>query len=582
MTAVLGSILLVLAQAPSPGDRLAYLDGEDPYYVHRGFAKLVTPQWVGEPGVEAVVVLAIDDMRGHEKWEAYLRPILERLKQIDGRAPVSIMTCSIDPNHPHLQKWLKEGLSIEAHTVDHPCPLLQGGSLAKAKSTYDRCVDLLNLVPGNRPVAFRMPCCDSLNTPSPRFYSEIFNRTTPHGNFLSIDTSVFNITTSLDPELPPELVRDPEGGEKFRKYLPFPSFVNTIEDYPYPYVLGNLCWEFPCVVPSDWEAQNLRKPNHPKTVSDLKDALDGVVRKRGTFNLVFHPHGWIKPEQIVELIDHAVEKHGKGVKFLTFREALERLNGHLLGGSALRRPDGSDQGVRLIDVNNDGYLDVVKAGDAGPRETRVWDPARSVWTVLPFPETRLADLRFGVLDPKAGAACMVGPEGTWTFTPRGWTRLPVAATPDHKGALRGAGGAGWLRDLDGDGTSELISGKEVFRWTGEAWARLPFEFPEPQGRAGGADSGLRFVDLKGRGRWDLVLSNDERWAVYAWADMSRGWELLSSGKPGDPGALPLIVRGGASNGAWFHSRHLWVQNEDTAKMPNLVDRRSFDELLRKP
>ena len=38
---------------------------------------------------------------------------------------------------------------------------------------------------------------------------------------------------------------DEDGREKFRKYLPFPSFVNTIEDYPYPYVIGGLCWEFP-------------------------------------------------------------------------------------------------------------------------------------------------------------------------------------------------------------------------------------------------------------------------------------------------------------------------------------------------
>ena len=67
-------------------NRLVYLDESEPFYVSRDFARLVTPQWVGEPGVEAVVVLAIDDMRGHEKWEAYLRPILERLKHIDGRA----------------------------------------------------------------------------------------------------------------------------------------------------------------------------------------------------------------------------------------------------------------------------------------------------------------------------------------------------------------------------------------------------------------------------------------------------------------------------------------------------------------
>ena len=64
----------------------------DPYYVSRTFPKLITPQWVGEEGVEAVVILAIDDMRDPAKYEAFLRPILDRLKKIDGRAPVSIMT----------------------------------------------------------------------------------------------------------------------------------------------------------------------------------------------------------------------------------------------------------------------------------------------------------------------------------------------------------------------------------------------------------------------------------------------------------------------------------------------------------
>ena len=139
-----------------------------------------------------------------------------------------------------------------------------------------------------------MPCCDSQNTPSPRFFAEIFNKTTPKGHFLSIDTSVFNILTPNDPDLPRNLVDDPDGRERFRKYLPFPSFVNTIEDYPYPYVIGRLCWEFPCVVPSDWEAQHLQKPNNPKPLEDLKAALDATVIKQGVFNLVFHPHGWIK------------------------------------------------------------------------------------------------------------------------------------------------------------------------------------------------------------------------------------------------------------------------------------------------
>src|SRR3989442_15025343 len=108
------------ALAGTDANRLTYLDQSDPFYVGRNFPKLTTPQWVGEPGVEAVVILAIDDMNTPEKGETYLRPILERLKQIDGRAPVSIMTVSVDPQAPQLQTWLKEGLSLEVHTPSHP------------------------------------------------------------------------------------------------------------------------------------------------------------------------------------------------------------------------------------------------------------------------------------------------------------------------------------------------------------------------------------------------------------------------------------------------------------------------------
>src|SRR5438270_393791 len=302
------------------------------------------------------------------------------------------MTCQVDPKDAHLQTWLKEGLSLEIHTIDHPCPLLQRGDFAKARSTYDRCVDLLNEVPGNKPVAFRMPCCDSLNTLSPRFFTEIFNKTTAKGNFLSIDSSVFNVITSNDPDLPRELVIDPDGQEKFRKYLPKDrTFVNTVEDYPYPYVIGHTCWEFPCVTPSDWAANHYHKPNNPITVRDWEAALDAIVIKQGVFTMVFHPHGWIKNTQIIELIDHAVTKHGKKVKFLTFRDALERLNKNLLAGQTLRDAQaGEDDGVRLLDINNDGFMDVVAANSAA-RQSRVWNPHTQNWTTSSFP-TMLVDL----------------------------------------------------------------------------------------------------------------------------------------------------------------------------------------------
>jgi len=162
-----GALLALLAVSlPAPaadGNRLTYLDENDPFYVSRHFPKLVTPQWVGEPGVQAVVILAIDDLRedkpkDHERWKLFLDPLVARLKKIDGRAPLSIMTTRMDPRHPQFQSWLKDGVSLYVHTYDHPCPLLQGGDLNKAKATYDRCVDSMDSIPGSRAVAFRMPC----------------------------------------------------------------------------------------------------------------------------------------------------------------------------------------------------------------------------------------------------------------------------------------------------------------------------------------------------------------------------------------------------------------------------------------
>ncbi|MFL5240768.1 MAG: PVC-type heme-binding CxxCH protein [Gemmataceae bacterium] len=593
--------------AGADANRLTYLDENNPYYVSRTFPRLATPQWIGEEGVEAVVILAIDDMRETAKYEKFLRPILQRLKKIDGRAPVSIMTCKIDPDDPQLQAWLKEGLSLETHTIDHPCPLLQGNDFAKAKSTYDRCVDLLHKIPGNRPVAFRVPCCDSLNTPSPRFFAEMFDKITPQGNFLTIDSSVINLITSNDPALPRELVIDKDGQDRFRKYLPTDrTFVNTIEDYPYPYVLSRLCWEFPCVMPSDWLAQHRHQPNNPTTVSDWKAALDAAVLKQGAFNLIFHPHGWIRSEQIVDLIDYAASKYGKIVKFLTFREAQERLNKNLLAGNPIRTADGQDNGVRLIDLNNDGFLDVVIGNDK-VRQTRVWSPKSKTWVTGGFPvqfvrtgeDGKTLDERVccGIVQ-SSGYPSLVVRNGrineAWQFDGEKWIQdktllagLNIEGQPiltSQKGQDRGVR----FRDLDKDGRCELLVSNEeqqaIFTWLAEkkSWSKLPFALPEGTSlvNADGKDNGLRFVDIDEDGHEDVVFSNEKGYSLHLFTSMEKGWsQKVFAGSRGGQDPLPIVARAGSDNGAWFHSRHLWVQNEQTAALKDHVDRRSLNELL---
>ena len=555
----------------------------DPYYPGLDSPKLTTPQWVGDQDVEAVVILSIDDMRDSGKYEAYLRPILDRLKQIDGRAPVSIFTNSIEPTDPQLQQWLREGLSLEVHTVDHPCPLLKDGDFAKAKSTYDRCVDLMASIPNNNPVAFRMPCCDSLNTPSPRFWTEIFAKSTAQDRFLQIDSSVFNIFTADDTDLPRNVVINEIGKSRMRHYVPFQSFVNTIENYPYPYIIGDACWEFPCVVPSDWEAQHVQEPNNPDTVRDLKRALDATVAKQGVMPIVFHPHGWIRNDQLVDLIDYAVTTYGKKVKFLTFAEALERINDHLLGGVPLRTKGGNEHAVRLVDLNADGFVDLVRR-DGDSVLTRIWNPdarrfddGRSKMNFAQ-PTFFLANNEVRLVDYRNAASTIYHRDGVhWKPTgPALMTDNPF----DTAGQLE-------CHDIDGDGTDEglLTSGGEtkVLRWQKYAFVPEWYKFPAGAIASAGGDAGVRLVDLNADGKLDIVKSDGRVYGVWLFTDNTKGWEAVRTGEPTDAGAIPTLARpDGTNNGGWFHSDHLWVQNEFTARKPDLVDRMSFTELTREP
>ncbi len=595
------------AMASERGNRLAYLDTHcDPYYVNDLDARLTTPQWIGEADVQAVVVLAIDDMADPKKYEGFLRPILNRLKKIDGRAGVNIMTTKIDPNDPQLQTFLAEGVQIDPHTASHPCPCLQKGDLAAAKATFDKCIDLLARIPGNQPVGFRMPCCDSMNSVSPRFFAEIFNKTTPDGHFLRLDSSVFHLFTPNDPELPRNLVQDPDGREKFRKYIPRDrNMVNYVENYPYPYVIGRLCWEFPCLMPSDWDAQNLNGKCSEMTVRDMKAAIDATVVKQGVFALCFHPHGWIRNDQVVELIDYAVRRHGKKVKFLNFHEVEQRLTKNLLGGESLRTKRGNGNGVRVCDVNGDGYLDAIIANER-VRQTRIWSPEKKMWQTIPFPVPlatptgrRASDGgRFGILHPDGFASVLVSTDsvrGLWHFDGRKWTEVvggldglsvagkPLLTTQDGRDlGLR-------LRDLDLDGTCELIVGNSkeqaVFSFTGHRWRKLPFALPNGIAIVDslGRDAGFRFVDVDEDGHDDIVFSNHDRYAVYLFSSMAEGWSRKMFDDKRRPARaagrreLPMIVRAdGTNNGAWFSYRHMWVQNEQTgAVLPHHVDDRSF-------
>jgi putative membrane-bound dehydrogenase-like protein len=602
------AVFLVLCTSPAwaaDGNRLVHLDEpNNPWQFQRESAKLITPQWIGEKGVHGVVVLAIDDMSGDgQHFRNYLGPIIDRLKLIDGRGPVSITCNRPDPIHPNMQWLLGQGVSLETHTMSHPCPLLHRLDFARAAADYHRCVDLLASIPNNRPVGFRFPCMDGQNTPSPRAYAEILNGVSDAGNFMSSSTSVGIVFTPADPELPRSIFDDdPAGGRRFAKYL-MTGFVNYIEDYPYPFTVGNLIWEVPFVYPNDYTGQALHGAQNPITISDFKAAVDATVAKKGAVSLCFHAGGWIRNSQMVEIVDHSARTHGKKVKFLTMREMDERMVKNMLAGHPLRDGKGKDNGVRIFDIDGDGYMDVV-IGNAKTKLSRIWDPKKESWHEVPFPTLVTPGLRFGVLDESGRAAAIEtnerGVSRAWRFDGKAWVadQALVVGLAGVTTLSKGRDGGVRLRDLDGDGVCELIVGapaqSAVYHRAGGSWVKLPFGLPEGTSivTESGGDAGLRFADLDDDGQQDVIFSNAEHYGTWMFDSFKTGWSRSGLGgkRQGDGVAeqhprernvlAPIVRKDGTNNGAWVKRGHLYWQNEDTgAIMPHHIDQRSFSDLL---
>ena len=118
--------------------------------------------------------------------------------------------------------------------------------------------------------------------------------------------------------------------------------------------------------------------------------------------------------------------------------------------------------------------------------------------------------------------------------------------------------------------------REVGSWR-PARTQLPPDTPIVDHR--GRDAGLRFVDLDADGFDDLVFSNPQRFAVYQYHQPTSAWRPARRGTHPSDQHVPPIVRDDGNNGVWFADGFLWVQNEDTHRLPDGIDRRSYQDLL---
>src|SRR5262249_33634307 len=102
----------------------------------------------------------------------------------------------------------------------------------------------------------------------------------------------------------------------------------------------------------------------------------------------------------------------------------------------------------------------------------------------------------------------------------------------------------------------------------------------------GRDAGLRLIDINSDGKLDCLFSNHERYCLYLFKDMKEGWaikvfDVVRGKEDGTAPSVPPFVRAdGTNNGAWFHSGALWLQNEDTWRLPDNVFKLTFAEMLK--
>lgn len=577
------ALFVFFLTSAAAGDRFAYLDEDDPYYPHGEFPKLTTPMWIGEPGVDAVICLTIDDMcrafpegarpkgvptyaRRPRVYFDFLKPVANRLREIDGRAPISIFALQLEPDHPLVHEMLDLGMSIEAHTYTHPVPLMRAPEDAESPESLELpmrdfldSLENLSRIPDGAPVAFRVPGSDARNTPSPRFYTEILPRLTTEGSFLRMDSSIFMAFS--DPKL-----------NKFVDGIPFTkSFRNYVVDYPYPFVLNRTIWELPATIPGDAHGVHAYGRESDETVADWKRAIDRVVEMKGVYTLCFHPHGYIKSEQLVDLVDYANRKYGHRIRFLNCREIDDRLTDNLCNGIPLRDPNGTGNHLRLADVNADGFLDVL----IGQGEARIWNVLNGKFDTTPMPPVGLTEnVRLFTAAPWGAAGLAYAGDGfikAWWFDGDAWQdwdfAFPDALEIDESTTFR-------FRDLNGDGVSDLILDRQIFLSDVEVrrFDEAAFTLPKPDMLA----NGLRFVDLDADGDDDLVFSNETGCGVWRYENAETGWREIWTGEPDE---IPQITEHGRNGGVWFHSNEMIQMNEFTVGEPDHIRRVSFQQLL---
>ncbi len=125
------------------------------------------------------------------------------------------------------------------------------------------------------------------------------------------------------------------------------------------------------------------------------------------------------------------------------------------------------------------------------------------------------------------------------------------------------------------------------------WRKLDYALPPGTSivDAQGRDAGLRFVDVDGDGYDDILFSNHERYSLHLFRKddpqpaTEAGLDGRNHFRQTRESRSPIRFRPScatartATTACGSRTDTMWIQNEDTAHLPDKVDRRTFKQLL---
>lgn len=217
---------------------------------------------------------------------------------------------------------------------------------------------------------------------------------------------------------------------------------------------------------------------------------------------------------------------------------------------------GQDFGIRLLDVNNDGFPDLVKAKSGETHETKL-NNKQDGWNssyILVIPSgVEIADgsgvdqgVRFedvnsdgliDILHAKEGSAkkVYINNGTSWNDATTNWT-IPINFIASDSKDLGVE-----LTDINGDGKVDIIrsqepSTKEIYLNNGSGWENATSELNLPDffSTSDNKDTGLRILDINNDG-------------------------------------LPDLIKGGIPGNAWFNNGSGWTQHSEYSPNLEFVD-----------